>query len=186
MNWPAGVGGKGNEGVAGLVTQTPGSIGYVELIYALQNKIALRLGAEHGAASSSRRSVAVGDRRGGRRRGADAGRLPRVDHQRAGQGRLPDLVVHLAAALREPEGQGAGEDDGGLHEVGARPTARSSRAELGYAPLPAEVVKLELAALEKVKTSSTVAASDEQRQRCGQTTSGSGSAPALFGARADR
>src|SRR4051794_13999310 len=39
VNWPTGVGGKGNEGVSGLVTQTPGSIGYVELIYALQNKI---------------------------------------------------------------------------------------------------------------------------------------------------
>ena len=39
VNWPTGVGGKGNEGVTGLVTQTPGSIGYVELIYALQNKI---------------------------------------------------------------------------------------------------------------------------------------------------
>src|SRR5262249_42603089 len=39
MNWPTGIGGKGNEGVAGLITQTPGSIGYVELIYALQNKI---------------------------------------------------------------------------------------------------------------------------------------------------
>jgi len=38
-NWPTGVGGKGNEGVAGLVRQTPGAIGYVELIYALQNKI---------------------------------------------------------------------------------------------------------------------------------------------------
>jgi phosphate transport system substrate-binding protein len=38
-SWPVGVGGKGNEGVSGLVTQTPGSIGYVELIYALQNKI---------------------------------------------------------------------------------------------------------------------------------------------------
>ena len=37
--WPAGVGGKGNEGVAGLVRQLPGAIGYVELIYALQNKI---------------------------------------------------------------------------------------------------------------------------------------------------
>ena len=40
VNWPVGIGGKGNEGVAGLVKQTPGSIGYVELIYALQNKIA--------------------------------------------------------------------------------------------------------------------------------------------------
>ena len=39
LNWPAGLGGKGNPGVAGLVQQTPGSIGYVELIYALQNKM---------------------------------------------------------------------------------------------------------------------------------------------------
>jgi phosphate transport system substrate-binding protein len=40
VNWPAGVGQKGNDGVSGQVTQTPGAIGYVELIYALQNKIA--------------------------------------------------------------------------------------------------------------------------------------------------
>jgi len=39
-NWPVGVGGKGNEGVAGLVRQLPGAVGYVELIYALQNHIA--------------------------------------------------------------------------------------------------------------------------------------------------
>jgi phosphate transport system substrate-binding protein len=37
LNWPAGVGGKGNPGVAGLVKQLPGAVGYVELIYALQN-----------------------------------------------------------------------------------------------------------------------------------------------------
>jgi len=39
VKWPVGLGGKGNEGVAGNVRQLPGSIGYVELIYALQNKI---------------------------------------------------------------------------------------------------------------------------------------------------
>lgn len=39
VNWPVGLGGKGNEGVTGLVKQTPNSIGYVELIYAVQNKI---------------------------------------------------------------------------------------------------------------------------------------------------
>ena len=39
VQWPAGVGGKGNDGVAGLVKQTPGAIGYVELIYALQNSM---------------------------------------------------------------------------------------------------------------------------------------------------
>ena len=39
IKWPVGLGGKGNEGVAGQVKQTPGSIGYVELAYAKQNKL---------------------------------------------------------------------------------------------------------------------------------------------------
>jgi len=39
VDWPAGVGGKGNEGVAGYVRQIPGSIGYVEYAYALQNRM---------------------------------------------------------------------------------------------------------------------------------------------------
>jgi phosphate transport system substrate-binding protein len=39
VNWPVGLGGKGNEGVAGLVKQTEGAIGYVELAYAVQNKL---------------------------------------------------------------------------------------------------------------------------------------------------
>jgi phosphate transport system substrate-binding protein len=39
VNWPAGIGGKGNEGVSGQVKQTPGAIGYAELIYAIQNKM---------------------------------------------------------------------------------------------------------------------------------------------------
>jgi len=41
ISWPAGLGGKGNEGVAGLVRQTPGAIGYVELAYAMQNRMAV-------------------------------------------------------------------------------------------------------------------------------------------------
>ena len=39
VKWPVGLGAKGNEGVAGMVRQMEGSIGYVELIYALQNNI---------------------------------------------------------------------------------------------------------------------------------------------------
>src|SRR5881392_791777 len=39
VNWPTRIGGKGNEGVSGQVKQTPGAIGYVELIYAVQNKM---------------------------------------------------------------------------------------------------------------------------------------------------
>jgi len=49
-SWPTGVGGKGNEGVAGLVRQIPGAIGYVELIYALQNKMSF--GAMQNAAGN--------------------------------------------------------------------------------------------------------------------------------------
>jgi phosphate transport system substrate-binding protein len=50
LSWPTGVGGKGNEGVAGLVRQMPGAIGYVELIYALQNK--MTFGAVRNAAGN--------------------------------------------------------------------------------------------------------------------------------------
>lgn len=39
LNWPTGLGAKGNEGVSGFVKQTPGSIGYIELAYAYQNKM---------------------------------------------------------------------------------------------------------------------------------------------------
>ncbi len=39
VDWPVGVGGKGNEGVSGLIRNTPGAIGYVELIYAEQNRM---------------------------------------------------------------------------------------------------------------------------------------------------
>ena len=105
MNWPTGVGGKGNEGVSGLVTQTPGSIGYVELIYALQNKISY--GAVQNMAGefvkASVESVTAAAAEAVKSMPADF----RVSITNApGAGRVPDLVVHVAAALREPEGQG--------------------------------------------------------------------------------
>jgi phosphate transport system substrate-binding protein len=43
VQWPVGLGGKGNEGVAGTIKQTPGAIGYVELAYAKQNRLAMAL-----------------------------------------------------------------------------------------------------------------------------------------------
>jgi len=47
VEWPVGIGGKGNEGVANFTSQTPGSIGYVEYAYALQNKLAYCLMENH-------------------------------------------------------------------------------------------------------------------------------------------
>ena len=43
VNWPVGIGGKGNEGVSGYVKQIPGSIGYTELAYTIQNKMPVAL-----------------------------------------------------------------------------------------------------------------------------------------------
>jgi len=47
LKWPVGLGAKGNEGVTGLVQQTPGALGYVELIYALKNNIAFAIVKNH-------------------------------------------------------------------------------------------------------------------------------------------
>jgi phosphate transport system substrate-binding protein len=55
VNWPVGLGGKGNEGVTGLIKQTPNSIGYVELIYAVQNNI------PYGAVKNSSGNVVKAD-----------------------------------------------------------------------------------------------------------------------------
>ena len=151
VNWPTGVGGRGNEGVAGLVKQTPGAIGYVELIYALQNKISAgsvqNMAGEHVKATVESVTAAAAEA---------AKQMPpdfRVSITNApGKGVFPVSSLHLAAALREPQGQSPVQGDGGLPEVGAdrRPEIR---AELGYAPLPEAVVKLEVAALAEVKVS---------------------------------
>ena len=88
----------------GSSSRRPGAIGYVELIYALQNKI--DYGSVQNMAGefvkASLESVTAAAAAAAK---ADAGGLPRLDHQRAGRGRLSDLVLHLAALLREPEGQ---------------------------------------------------------------------------------
>lgn len=56
VRWPVGLGGKGNEGVAGIVKQTPNAIGYVELIYALQNHMSYGL-VENSAGNFVRASL---------------------------------------------------------------------------------------------------------------------------------
>ena len=80
VKWPTGIGQKGNEGVAGMVRQSPNSFGYVELIYAQQNKMSFGmvknasgkfLKATHGRRYGCRRSCCQDD----------ACRLPRLDHQ---------------------------------------------------------------------------------------------------------
>ena len=149
VNWPVGVGGKGNEGVAGLVKQTPGSIGYVELIYAKQNKIdygsVQNMDGEFVNASLESVTAAAAAAAKAMPEG-----LPRLDHQRAGQGRLPDLLVHVAPPLREPRATRSSSKIMVDFMKWALTDGQKFAADLGYAPLPPEVVALEMEALKRI------------------------------------
>jgi phosphate transport system substrate-binding protein len=151
VNWPTGVGGKGNEGVSGLVTQTPGSLGYVELIYALQNTINFgtvqNLDGEFVKATVESVTAAAA---------AAAKQMPadfRVSITNApGKGVYPISSFTWLLLYENPK-------DKAMAKVmldfmkWALTDGQKYCAELGYAPLPAEVVKLETSALAKIKTS---------------------------------
>ena len=106
VKWPIGLGGKGNEGVAGLIRQLQGSIGYVELIYAVQNNIPY--GSVKNAAGAFLQSLSRKRDRGGR----IGPKMPRgfsgFDHQRAGQRCLSHFQLYLAADSRAIERCGEG------------------------------------------------------------------------------
>jgi phosphate transport system substrate-binding protein len=149
LKWPVGIGGKGNEGVAGMVSQTPGSLGYVELIYALQNKIAY--GAVQNAAgafvkASIESVTAAAD-------GA-AAQMPadfRVSITNApGQGAYPIASFTWILLYENP-------DDKAQARVmvdfmkWALTDGQNHARELGYAPLPKAVVDMELPALDRIR-----------------------------------
>src|SRR6266478_5373574 len=150
-NWPVGVGGKGNEGVAGLVTQSPGSIGYVELIFALQNKI--NYGSVQNMAGEflrgSVQSVTA----------AAAGAAPvmpadfRVSITNApGPGVYPISSFTWLLLYENPMDKAHAQTMVDFMKW-ALADGQKYCAELGYAPLPAKVVELETAALTKIKVS---------------------------------
>jgi phosphate transport system substrate-binding protein len=149
VSWPAGVGGKGNEGVAGLVTQSPGSIGYVELIYALQNKIAY--GSVQNAAGefvkASPESVT-------KAADAAAANMPadfRVSITNAsGAGTYPISSFTWILLYEMPKDAVRGKAIVDFMRW-ALTDGQTFATELGYAPLPQAVVMLEMTALQKIK-----------------------------------
>jgi len=151
VNWPTGVGGRGNEGVAGLVTQTPGAIGYVELIYALQNKIAYgtvrNMAGEFMKASVQSVTAAAA---------AAATQMPpdfRVSITNApGTGVYPISSFTWLLLYETPKDKTQAKTMVDFMKW-ALTDGQKYCADLGYAPLPADVVKLEMAALAKSKTS---------------------------------
>jgi len=151
VNWPAGVGGKGNEGVSGLVRQTPGSIGYVELIYALQTKISygsvMNMAGEFVKASVQSVTAAAAEA---------AGKMPadfRVSITNApGKGAYPIASFTWLLLYENPKDKVQAKAMVDFMKW-ALSDGQKYCADLGYAPLPDAVIKLEQMALGKIKVS---------------------------------
>jgi len=151
VRWPTGVGGKGNEGVSGLVTQTPGSIGYVELIYALQSKISYgsvqNMAGEFVKASVPAVTAAAAEA---------AAKMPadfRVSITNApGKGVYPISSFTWLLLYEDPKDKAQGKLMVDFMKWALTDGQRYC-ADLGYAPLPEAVVRLEMAALAKIKVS---------------------------------
>jgi phosphate transport system substrate-binding protein len=151
VKWPVGLGGKGNEGVAGLVKQTPGSIGYVELIYALQNKIDYG-GVQNAAGEFVKASIPSVTAAAS----AAAKSMPkdfRVSITNApGAGVYPIASFTWLLLYENPKDKAQSKVMVDFMKW-ALTDGQKFATELGYAPLPAEVVKLEMAALATIKVS---------------------------------
>jgi len=151
VKWPTGVGGKGNEGVSGLVTQTPGSIGYVELIYALQNRISF--GSVQNAAGEFVKASGDAVTKAA---AAAAPNMPadfRVSITNAqGPGAYPISSFTWLLLYEEPKDIAAGKAMVDFMRW-ALTDGQKFASDLGYAPLPASVVMLEQAALDRMKVS---------------------------------
>ena len=149
VNWPAGVGGKGNEGVAGLVKQIPGAFGYVELIYALQNKI--DYGSVQNQAGefvrSSLESVTAAA-------AAAADSMPkdfRVSITNApGKGVYPISSFTWLLFYESPKDKRRARVMVDFMKWALTEGQKYAR-DLGYAPVPESVVALELEAVRKIK-----------------------------------
>ena len=151
VNWPTGVGGKGNEGVAGLVTQVPGSIGYVELIYAVQTKISYA-SVQNAAGEFLKASVESVTAAAA----AAATKMPpdfRVSITNApGKGVYPISSFTWLLLYESPKDKAQGKMMVEFMKW-ALTDGQKLCADLGYAPLPEAVVKLEMTALGKIKIS---------------------------------
>jgi phosphate transport system substrate-binding protein len=151
VNWPTGIGGKGNEGVSGMVTQTPGSIGYVELIYALQNKISFGSvqNSEGAFVRASEQSVTAAAAGASANMPADF----RVSITNAPGVEAYPISSFTWILLYETPKDLAQSKAMVDFMKWALSDGQRFATELGYAPLPSTVVEMELKALEKVKVS---------------------------------
>jgi phosphate transport system substrate-binding protein len=150
VNWPTGVGGRGNEGVSGLVKQTPGAIGYVELIYALQNKIAYGsvMNAAGEPVKATVESVTAA--------AAEAVKAMPPDFRVSITNAPGDNVYPISSFTwmlfyQDPKDKAQAKIMNDFMKW-ALTDGQKFCADLGYAPLPKTVVDMELKALATIKT----------------------------------
>ena len=149
LNWPVGVGGKGNEGVAGLVSQTPGSLGYVELVYALQNKIS------YGAVQNQSGEFIVPDVTSVTAAAAGALSTMPKDFRVSvtdspGKGAYPISSFTWILLYEDPQDKNQSKVMIDFMKW-ALNDGQAMAAVLGYARLPQELVALELEQLNRIK-----------------------------------
>ena len=149
VNWPVGLGGKGNEGVAGLVKMTDGAIGYVEPVYANQNRIPFG-SVQNSAGVFVKSSVAAVTAAAA----AAATSMPadfRVSITNApGKDVYPIASFTWLLFYEDPSNKAHAKTMVAFMRW-ALTDGQKFAPDLGYSPLPEAVVKLELEALKKIK-----------------------------------
>jgi len=149
VNWPVGLGGKGSDGVTGLVKQTPGAFSYVELIYALQNNVSFGVVQNMAGVfvKASLESVTAAAAEGAKAMPPDF----RVSITNApGQAAYPISSFTWLLLYENPKDKTQAKAMSDFVKW-ALTDGQKFCPDLGYAPLPPNVVQLEMAQLGKIK-----------------------------------
>jgi phosphate transport system substrate-binding protein len=147
VKWPVGVGGKGNEGVAGVIANTPGSIGYLNQAYvqgaikaaALQNREGNFVVASAASGAAALNGIQLNERLGGE------------DCNPAGAESFPIAAFTWILAYESGYGAKKAEAARTFLSWALQKSAQKSAADLGYVPLQGEVLQRALAAVKSIK-----------------------------------
>jgi len=147
VNWPVGVGGKGNEGVAGVLSNTPGSIGYVNQAFvrgplkaaALQNKAGNFVMADAKSGAAALNGVVLDERLGGE------------DCNPAGADSFPIVAFTWILAYQGGQGAEKAEAMRTFLTWALQDGPQATAAELDFVPIKGDVLQRALAEIEKIK-----------------------------------
>jgi phosphate transport system substrate-binding protein len=150
VNWPAGVAAAKNDGVAAIVSQTPGAIGYVELIYALQTKTA------YGQVQNANGKFVKASIDSVTAAAAEAAKQMPADYRVSITNAPGDAVYPISSftwllLYQDPKDKAQGKAMVDFMKW-ALTDGQKFAADLGYAPIPKNVVDMEMKTLATIKT----------------------------------